>query len=275
MRKIIAVLILSFALMISWTTTACSENGFRQRLKRARESIVRILVNDIAAGTGFAVAPGLIATNFHVVQKISAGNEGQTRIEYSLNIKVQLADKREFIANPHPSVVGPGIREAVGKDIALLTIPYKDLRPVKLGHFVEIEEGDAIYLMGYPLGIEQPVIASGILSTKWKTSGYLGQGGQRDVAWLDITMNKGNSGGPIFLIADDPEQDTVIGVANFILNPFAHDAGEFAKVAAAFPGNMMLMGIDFKKFSTLISKALSSQTHGVGGCIAIDSLHLP
>jgi hypothetical protein len=46
-------------------------------------------------------------------------------------------------------------------------------------------------------------------------------------------------------------------------------------VAAKFPGNIMLMGIDFKKFSVLIGKALASQSHGVGGCIAIDYVHLP
>jgi len=275
MRKIIVILIISFALTISCISPVNSENHFRKRFKQAKESIVLILVNNIPAGTGFSVAPGIIATNFHVVQQFSVGNEGQTQIGYAQNIKVQLSDKREFIAIPHQSVVGPGTIEAVGKDITLLTIPFKDLRPVKLGRFNEIEEGDAIYLIGFPLGIEQPVIASGILSTKWKTSGYLGQGGDRDVAWLDVTMNKGNSGGPVFLIRDNFEQDVVIGVANFMLNPFAHDADEFAKIAAAFPGNAILIGIDFKKFSTLIGKALSSQTHGVGGCISIDTLHLP
>jgi len=35
------------------------------------------------------------------------------------------------------------------------------------------------------------------------------------------------------------------------------------------------MGVDFKRFSTLIGAALASQSHGVGGCIAIDSVRLP
>ena len=275
MQKKLSLLALAIFIMAFSTTTANSENRIPQRFKQARESTVRILVNDIPAGTGFAVTNELIATNFHVVQQISAGSDGQTQIGYASNIKVQLADNREFIARPHSSVLGNDLREAVGKDIALLTVPTKDLRPVKIGRFAEIEEGDAIYLVGFPLGIEQPIIATGVFSTKWKTKGYLGQGGQRDVAWLDITMNKGNSGGPVFLIADDPMQDTVIGIANFNLNPFSQNAEKFAKVAADFPGNIMLMGINFKEFSILIGKALASQTHGVGGCIAIDNLRLP
>ena len=275
MQKKFAFLAFAIVFVAFCTSNACSENQFHQRFKQARESTVRILVNDIPAGTGFAVTSELIATNFHVVQHISPGNDGQTQISYSSNIKVQLADKRELRARPHPSVLEQGFRDAVGKDIVLLAVPINDLRPVKLGRFADIKEGDAIYLVGFPLGIEHPIIASGIFSTKWKTKGYLGQGDQRDVAWLDITMNKGNSGGPVFLIADDPAQDTVIGVANFNLNPFSHDAENFAKVAANFPGNIMMMGINFKEFSILIGKALASQTHGVGGCIAIDNLRLP
>lgn len=43
-----------------------------------------------------------------------------------------------------------------------------------------------------------------MLSSKWRTGGYLGQGSDRDVAWLDISMTKGNSGGPVLLMSADP-----------------------------------------------------------------------
>ena len=35
------------------------------------------------------------------------------------------------------------------------------------------------------------------------------------------------------------------------------------------------ISINFKQFSMLIGKALVSQSHGVGGCIAIDYVRLP
>ncbi len=165
--------------------------------------------------------------------------------------------------------------EAIGKDVALLTVSSAGLQPLRLGHFADIHEGDSIYVVGYPLGVEQPIVTRGMLSTKWKTHGYLGQGGDREVAWLDVTMNSGNSGGPVFLLAEDPARDAVIGVANFNLNPFAERATQFAEMSAGFPGNVVIMGIDFKQFSTLIGAALTAQSHGVGGCIAIDYVRIP
>lgn len=156
-----------------------------------------------------------------------------------------------------------------------ITVSVNDLKPLKLGRFADVAEGDRVYLAGYPFGIEQIVVAAGILSTKWKAPGYLGQGSTRDVAWLDVTMNKGNSGGPVLLLAEDPARDVVVGIGNFSLNPFAQRAEEFANVAASFPGNAVIIGVDFKKFSILIGAALASQSHGVGGCVAIDYLQLP
>jgi len=247
----------------------------RQRTHQVKEGTVRVLVNGNPAGTGFVVAENLVATAFHVVQQVTPAPGGQTQITYASNIEIQLQDGRRLVASPHPSVAGQNLQAAVGKDIALLTVPVKDLRPLKLGHFADVSEGDSVYLAGYPLGVEQTIVAVGMLSTKWKTPGYLGQGAARDVAWLDITMNKGNSGGPVLLLADDPSKDVVIGIANFNLNPFAQSAEEFAGMAAAFPGNVIIMGIDFKRFAAIIGAALSSQSHGVGGCIAIDHLNLP
>ena len=250
-------------------------DDMRQRVKRVKESTARILVNGSPAGTGFAVAANLIATNFHVVQQLTPGPGGQTQVAYATAIRVQLADGRSLPATPHPSVIGGNLVTAIGRDVTLLAVPVNDLKPVRLGRFADIVEGDRVYLAGYPFGIEQVVVATGILSTKWKAPGYLGQGSPRDVAWLDVTMNKGNSGGPVLLLAEDPARDAVIGVANFNLNPFAQRAEELANVAASFPGEAVIIGVDFKKLSILIGAALAAQSHGVGGCIAIDYLQLP
>lgn len=259
---------------------ACSVSGQRgtsmqERINRAKSGTVRVLVNGNPAGSGFAVAKNLIVTDFHVVQSMTPTPTGQTQIGYAGTIQVQLQDGRTLPATPHATVLGQGLQYAIGKDVALLSVQVDDLAPLRLGRFSDVKEGDSIYLVGYPLGVEQSIVAVGIVSTKWKTSGYLGQGGDRDVAWLDVTMNKGNSGGPVLRLADDAAQDAVIGIANFSLNPFAQHAEEFASVAAAFPGNVVIMGVDFKKFSVLVGAALASQSHGVGGCIAVDYIRLP
>ena len=247
----------------------------RQRVQKAKESTVRILVNGIPAGTGFAVTKNLIATNFHVVQHVAAAPTGQTQVTYAAAIQVQLTDGRVLPANPHPSVAGTNLAAALGRDVTLLAVQVNDLKPLRVGRFADIAEGDRVYLAGYPLGIEQVVAATGILSTKWKAPGHFGQGGPRDVAWLDVTMNRGNSGGPVVSLADDPAQDVVIGIANFNLNPFGQRAEELAKVAASFPGHAVIMNIDFKQLTGLIGAALAAQSHGVGGCVAIDYLKVP
>ena len=269
------VLVVTLNVVACCPAGAQSRSSMQQRIQRVKQSTVRILVNGSPEGTGFAVTTSIIATDFHVVQQVSSAPDGQTRINYASKIEVQLPDGRILPATPHASVLGQGMQMAVGNDVALLTISVKDLRPLKLGHFSDVLEGDPIYIAGYPFGIEQAVVAKGLLSTKWQMGGYLGQGGQRNVAWLDVTMNNGNSGGPVLLLADDPSQDVVIGIANFNLNPFAKSAQELAGIAAAYPGNAIIMGVDFKRFFTLIGSALESQSHGVGGCIAVDYVQLP
>ena len=133
-------------------------------------------------------------------------------------------------------------------------------------------EGAEIYLCGFPLGIDQAVVSVGMFSTKWTTSGYLNQGSNREVAWLDVTMNKGNSGGPIVLIGKELKDDRVIGIASFGLNPFADSAEKFVQIVQTFPGNAFITGVDFKEFATLIGDALSSNSLGVSGCVSIDYL---
>jgi len=85
-------------------------------------------------------------------------------------------------------------------------------------------------------------------------------------------MNKGNSGGPIVIIGKELKDDRVIGVASFGLNPFADSAEEFIQIVQTFPGNVGIMGVDFKKFATLIGAALTSNSLGVSGCVSIDYL---
>jgi serine protease Do len=272
MAKSVGMLVLILGLLVGRSGAAEARSSLQQRVQRVKEATVRILINGIPEGTGFAIAANLVATNFHVVQQLSPAVGGQTQIAFADKIEVQLYNGRLVPAAPHSSVSGKNLQTAMGRDVALLMVPVNDL---KLGRFSDIAEGDAVYLAGYPLGVEQVIVATGMLSTKWKIGGYLGQGGTRDVAWLDITMNKGNSGGPVLLLAEDPARDVVVGIANFNLNPFAQSAQKLASVAATFPGNAFITGVNFKEFSTLIGKALASQSHGVGGCIAIDYLPLP
>jgi len=245
----------------------------KERVKRIKRATVRILINGQPSGTGFVVSSaGLIGTCFHVVQHVQVAPNSQTQITYSSSIEVEFNDGNKLPGTVHESCQGGGFLEALSKDYCILEIKSKDLISLPLGTFADVYEGADVYLCGFPLGINQPVVSLGMLSTKWITSGYLNQGSNREVAWLDITMNSGNSGGPIVLMGEEPGGDKVIGIASFGLNPFADPAEKFIEIVQAFPGSAALMGVDFKKFATLIGAALSSNSLGVSGCVSIDYL---
>ncbi len=245
----------------------------KQRLLQIKKATVRILIDGQVSGTGFVVSEnGLVATCFHVVQHFQEAPNGQTQISYASSIEVEFDDKKKLPAIVHRSCQNQRFLEALSKDYCILEVKSKLLISLPLGTFADAYEGADIYLCGFPLGIDQPVVSVGMFSTKWTTSGYLNQGSNREVAWLDITMNKGNSGGPIVLIDREPRDDKVVGIASFGLNPFADSAEELIKVVKTFPGNVVMMGVDFKKFATLIGAALASNSLGVSGCVSIDYL---
>ena len=246
----------------------------KDRINKVKESIVRIFVEGQIAGSGFIVSrSGLIATCFHVVQKNEPAPNNQIRsIAYASDIQVGFSNGKMLAATVHTSCQYQGYVEALAKDYCILQVISSNLAPLPLGSFTDAQEGDQIYLAGFPLGIAQPVFAIGMLSTKWSANGYLNQGGPRDAAWLDITMNVGNSGGPVLLLSEKPETDKVIGIATFGLNPFAKPAEELMGIVQGFPGNVAIMNVDFKKFGTLVGSALRTTSLGVNGCISIDYL---
>ena len=71
-------LLLIVTLLLGEPVQAQEGGGMRQRFQRIKDSTFRILVGGKVAGTGFAVGPDLVATNFHVVQQASAAANGQS-----------------------------------------------------------------------------------------------------------------------------------------------------------------------------------------------------
>ena len=244
-------------------------NQMKIRAPRIRESTARILVNGNSCGTGFLVSDSTVFTNFHVVQQMSATSSGQAQLSFANTIEVELSSGQVVPASVDACCQGAGMPEAISKDYAVLNIAQQALPPFKLGSFVQAAEGSDIYLAGYPLRINQSVVARGMLSTKFSDQGRLNQG-SRDVAWLDATLNSGNSGGPVVLMSDDPDEDVVVAIATFNLNPFASFVDKLDTVVQGFQGSVGFMGIKFGDFSGIVSAALRSNSLGVGGCVSID-----
>ena len=126
-------------------------------------------------GSGFIIdAKGYVITNNHV-------------IENAEKIKVILYDDTSYEAK----VIGKDPKT----DIALLKIDPKKtkLTAVKFGDSNKLRVGDWVMAIGNPFGLGGTVTA-GIVSARGRNIG----GSYDDYIQTDASINKGNSGGPLF-----------------------------------------------------------------------------
>jgi serine protease Do len=157
-----------------------------------------------ASGSGFIIdAAGYVVTNNHVV-------DGASRIRVVLN------DKRELDAR----VVG----RDPNTDIAVLKVEASGLPTVRMGDSDQLDTGDWVLALGYPLQLGQTTTA-GIVSAKGRSIGIMGS---RDGATAplehyiqtDAAINPGNSGGPLVDL-----QGRVVGVNSAIASPTGYYSG--------------------------------------------------
>ncbi len=148
-------------------------------------------------GSGFIISKdGQIVTNHHVVD----GAE---------TVVVKLSDGRSFDAK----VVGSDPMT----DIALIKIEADvDLPAVAFGKSATLRVGDEVVAVGNPFGLGGTV-TSGIVSA---LSRNINAGPFDDFIQTDASINRGNSGGPLF---DNDGQ--VIGVNTAILSPDGGSVG--------------------------------------------------
>jgi serine protease Do len=148
-------------------------------------------------GSGFIIdKAGLVVTNNHVIQ----GADG---------ISVRLADGRRFDA------------EVVGRDpktdVALLRIAEKvELPFVEVGNSDKLRVGDWVMAIGNPFGLGNSVTA-GIVSARGRD---IQMGSYDDFIQTDASINRGNSGGPLFNMDGE-----VIGINTAIFSPSGGSVG--------------------------------------------------
>jgi serine protease Do len=148
-------------------------------------------------GSGFIIDPsGLIVTNHHVIDNADA-------------ITVTLQDGTDFKAE----VVGQDTKT----DLALLRIKSdKPLPSVKFGDSDKTRVGDWVIAIGNPFGLGGSVTA-GILSARARD---INSGPYDDFLQTDASINRGNSGGPMFNMDGD-----VIGINTAIYSPSGGSIG--------------------------------------------------
>lgn len=275
--------IIAFLLIIP--TISFSQSLGSERIERLNKSVVRILIDTIPSGTGFFVHDsGWIATCHHVIEPAYIRDNKTNQITGMKTLYAEFRNGEKVELGIMTYLLNQGYKDAYLYDYSLLktqTDPKTDFKTLKIGSWSNVDEGDIVYSCGYPLGIKQRFISQGILSTKWtdtltliRNTVSIGKF-PREVAWLDLTMNKGNSGGAVIKLGETPKDDEVIGIATFILNPFANEAGQLADFLSSGQMQMDLVmgGISNNKINELYAKAIANNSIGVSGCISIDYVY--
>lgn len=190
-----------------------------------------------ASGSGVILTPdGYIVTNNHVVENAD-------------KIEVQLTDKRTYEAK----VIG---RDA-NTDLALLKVSATNLPIVKMGNSDNVQIGEWVLAVGYPLSLQSTVTA-GIVSAKGRQIGILGESQQQrgfsedeipvntaieSFIQTDAVINKGNSGGALVNARGE-----LIGINSAIASP----TGVYAGYGFAIPINLAKKILDdFKEFGSV------------------------
>lgn len=178
-----------------------------------------------ASGSGVIVSQdGYIVTNNHVIDGAS-------------EIKVSLNDKSSYTAK----VIGAD----ASSDLAVLKIEAKNLPFLLYGNSDNVNVGQWVLAIGYPLNLETTVTA-GIVSAKGRNLGLNARKSQTPIESFlqtDAAVNQGNSGGA--LVNTNGE---LIGINSAIASP----TGTYAGYSYAIPVNIVKKIVnDLIQFGTI------------------------
>ena len=179
-----------------YRTAQLSRKSVKDLAEQFGEGVV-LIQTPSGLGSGFLVNDnGFCVTNYHVVEK-------ETRIAATIFHRGKDGEfQRRRIDDVKIIALNPFF------DLALLQIPaQKDLKfkPVYLARNDDLQEGEEVFAIGNPLGLERS-ISQGIIGTKNRNF--------RGLVYIQTTaeINPGNSGGPLFNTRGE-----VIGVTNMKL----------------------------------------------------------
>ena len=160
-----------------------SQQDFSLVIEDAVKKVVSV-ATDVSAGTGFVVGnEGYILTNHHVISDASI-------------IQVKTYDDHVYTAE----LVGS---DSV-KDLAVLRISKK-INGFELADSDDLVVGQKVIAIGNPLGLSFTV-TEGIVSALHRE----GPNGLKNYIQTDVTLNPGNSGGPLI-----DKDGKIIGMNNF------------------------------------------------------------
>lgn len=165
-----------------YTTGRLEAASVRDLVTQFGDSVVMIRTPG-GLGSGFFISDrGHIITNYHVI-------ENETRISVTVFERVRSGYEKRDFRNVRILALQPL------RDLALIQIDPEELKEFRPRPLViadeEVRQGDLVFAIGNPLGLERSV-TQGIVSSTTRTLGHL------RFIQTDASINPGNSGGPMF-----------------------------------------------------------------------------
>jgi len=138
-------------------------------------------VPDRVLGTAFQISKGLYLTNYHVIQsEVDPTYKGYSRISIRPS------------ENPQIKVPAKVLGWDEEMDLALIKSEEAAPGTIFLPATTKFQAGDRIFAVGSPVGLENSVTAGVVSSLSRKIISY------GEAAQIDVPVNQGNSGSPLF-----------------------------------------------------------------------------
>jgi len=180
-----------------------------------KDRLVKDLADELGGSVGLVSSPagiascfaiddqGYFVTNFHVIQ-------GEQEINITLSRKGEAGTNRVKIEKVRIVALSPFL------DLALLKAdppPGVLIRPLPLGFSDSLQNGQTVFAIGNPLGLERTISQGIISATRRSFEGQL---------FLQTTaaVNPGNSGGPLFNLRGE-----VVGITSMKAGLFSEGLG--------------------------------------------------
>jgi len=250
------------------------------RIEKLKESTVKILINNNKSGTGFFVSKnGEIVTNFHVVFT-------ENTVTKNSIFGIQVLSKIQAVTYQNDTLdldiksslmFQNQVNEIIAWDYLVLKTKnkYAVSNYLDFGSTKDTPEGTTVYTCGFPLDMNDPFFSTGILSTKFSEDVTINNSKiSTDRLWIDVTINKGNSGGALVALGEKPEDDKVIGITSFIITPFSKELNVLNEYISKIGNNadVAIMGINFLEYARIINTTISSNSVGISGAMSIDEI---